>query len=143
MKIVVVMIAVFAFACSREEAPQHAKTTTQSDMQTIDNADPKPVIFDPPPVVADEGNPPTKVNVGVAQPDAPPPPTPQDEALRAALPFTPAIAMDPVDGAKISIRATTPTFEVKGKVFYFASEANKRTFMASPDTYMKGLFSHL
>jgi YHS domain-containing protein len=69
--------------------------------------------------------------------------TEADEQLRAKLPFAPAIAMDPIDGSKISIRATTPTVEVKGKIFYFSSEANKHTFMANPEQYMKGLFSHL
>ena len=63
--------------------------------------------------------------------------SPEDEKLRAALPFTPAIAMDPIDGDKISIRATTPTFEYKGRIFYFSNEANRRTFMSSPDQYLK------
>ena len=65
-----------------------------------------------------------------------------DEALRAALPFAPAIALDPVDGSKISIRANTASFESKGRIYYFASEANKRTFAASPDQYLKGVFAH-
>ena len=87
--------------------------------------------------------PPIKTATGLAQADAPPPPTPQDEALRASLPFTPAIAMDPVDGSKISIRASIPTVEYKNKLYYFANEDHKRTFMANPEQYTKGLFSHL
>jgi YHS domain-containing protein len=51
--------------------------------------------------------------------------------------------MDPVDGSKVSIRVSTSTFEYKGRVFYFSSEGNKRTFMATPETYTKGVFSHL
>lgn len=87
--------------------------------------------------------PPLKPVANVAQADAPPPPTPQDEALRASLPFSPAIAMDPVDGSKISIRASIPTLEYKNKLYYFANEEHKRTFVANPEQYTKGLFSHL
>ena len=90
-----------------------------------------------------EEAPPPKLKDNLAQADAPPPPTPQDEAVRAALPFAPAIGMDPVDGSKISIRASTPMTEYKNKIFYFSSEANKRTFTANPEQYLKGLFSHL
>jgi YHS domain-containing protein len=64
--------------------------------------------------------------------------SPEDEKLRAELPFTPAIAMDPVDGGKISIRAATPTYEYKGKIYYFSSEANRKSFMANPPQYLKG-----
>jgi len=75
--------------------------------------------------------------------DAPPPPTAQDEAMRASLPFAPAIAMDAVDGSKISIRASTPTLEYKNKLYYFSSEDHKRQFLADPEQYTKGVFSHL
>ena len=69
--------------------------------------------------------------------------TPQDERVRAQLPFAPAIALDPVDGLKVSIRATTPLAEYKNHLFYFTSEENKRVFLASPDQYLKGPFAHL
>jgi YHS domain-containing protein len=69
--------------------------------------------------------------------------SPEDEKLRASLPFTPAIAMDPVDGSKISIRATTPTFEHKGKIYYFSSEANRRMFVSNPEGALKGAFTKL
>jgi YHS domain-containing protein len=75
------------------------------------------------------------------QADAPPPPTPQDEAVRAALPFSPAIGLDPVSGQKISIRAATPTAELKGRTYYFQSEENKRAFMADPTQYLHGVFA--
>jgi YHS domain-containing protein len=113
-----------------------------AEMKTIDSADVRPAVIDPPPMLADEA-PPPKPKENVAQADAPPPASPQDEALRAALPFAPAIAMDPVDGSKISIRASTPTFEYKNKIFYFSSEPNKRTFTSNPEQYTKGVFSHL
>ena len=41
------------------------------------------------------------------------------------------------------MRATTPTYELKGKIYYFANEANRRTFIANPEQFTKGLFSHL
>ncbi len=111
-------------------------------MQTVESVDARPTRLDPPPLLTDEG-PAPKPKTKVAQQDAPPPASPQDEALRAALPFAPAIAMDPVAGSKISIRVNTPTTEYKGHIYYFSSEANKRTFMANPDQYTKGVFSHL
>jgi YHS domain-containing protein len=69
--------------------------------------------------------------------------TPDDERVRAALPFSPAIAMDPVNGDKISIRANTPTFEYKERIYYFTNEENKRTFTANPDQYTKQGFTKL
>ncbi|GAC1436061.1 MAG: hypothetical protein NVSMB68_08180 [Thermoanaerobaculia bacterium] len=69
--------------------------------------------------------------------------TAQDDKIRAALPFAPAIAMDPIDGSKLSILANTPTLEHKGHIYYFSKEENKRTFAANPDQYSKGLFKGL
>lgn len=54
------------------------------------------------------------------------------------LPFAPAIAMDPVDGGKVSVRANTPVVEYKKKLYYFTSEQNRRAFMAAPEQYLKG-----
>jgi len=134
---------VLAAACGapprESHVPQPGKHT---DMKTIDSSDVRPAVMDPPPMLTEEA-PPPKLKDNLAQADAPPPPTPQDEAMRAALPFAPAIAMDPVDGSKISIRASTPMTEYKSKIFYFSSEANKRTFAANPEQYLKGPFSHL
>ena len=134
---------VLAAACGAPPRETHVpQAGAHSEMKTIDSADVKPAVMDPPPMLTEEA-PPPKPKENVAQADAPPPPTPQDEALRAALPFAPAIAMDPVDGSKISIRASTPTMEYKNKIFYFSSEANKHTFAANPEQYTKGVFSHL
>lgn len=137
-RIALIAIALAFVACNRS-TPARRATRSATDVQTIDNTVPAPAALTPPPVLTDEG-PPPKGPGNVATADAPPPPTPQDEALRASLPFAPAIALDPVDGSKISIRATTPNAEYKGHIFYFTSEANKRTFMASPDQYLKGAF---
>jgi len=140
MKRAILIVAIVAVACRpKSGAPQPG---AHAEMKTIDSADVRPAVIDPPPMLADEA-PPPKPKENVAQADAPPPASPQDEALRAALPFAPAIAMDPVDGSKISIRASTPTFEYKNKIFYFSSEANKRTFTSNPEQFTKGVFSHL
>src|ERR1051326_7067572 len=68
-------------------------------------------------------------------------PPPQAAAGGGPLPFSPAIALDPVSGQKISIRATTPTAELKGRMYYFESEENKRTFIANPVQYQHGVFA--
>jgi YHS domain-containing protein len=137
-----VSLATFAAGCRAGSQPAKAQPQTKAEMRTIDSGNVQPATIDAPPVLTDEA-PPPKTATNLAQADAPPPPTPQDEALRAALPFAPAIAMDAVDGSKISIRASTPTTEYKNKLYYFSSEDHKRTFLANPEQYTKGLFSHL
>jgi len=107
------------------------------EVQTIDSADPRPSVVDPPPMLTDEAAAPKPKNAVEAAKAIPL--TEQDEMVRAQLPFAPAIAMDPVDGSKISIRASTPTLEYKGRIFYFRDAANRAAFQASPDQYMKGV----
>ena len=124
--------------CTRSTAAPRQQTA--SDMQTIDSAQIKPAPVQPPPVLTDEG-PAPKPKTDVMSPDAPPPPTPQDEALRASLPFQPAIALDPVNGTKLSIRANTITYEFKGRIFYFSGEDSRRQFIANPAEFTKGVFS--
>jgi YHS domain-containing protein len=127
-------------ACHRAAPPARPAAPRAADVRTIDTTPPRPAPLQPPPVLTDEA-PPPKSTVGQMTMDAPPPPTPQDEAVRASLPFSPAIALDPVDGQKISIRATTPMAELKGRVYYFSSEENKRTFLANPTPYLHGVFA--
>jgi len=140
--IVAVVFGAIIAGCAREAPVNAARPKPSSEMRTIDSATLRPAPISPPPMLTDEA-PPVKTVTGLAQADAPPPPTPQDEALRSSLPFAPAIAMDPVDGSKISIRASIPTVEYKNKLYYFANEDHKRTFVANPEQYTKGLFSHL
>ena len=64
-----------------------------------------------------------------------------ETAPRVSLPFTPAIAMDPVDGSKLSITTLTPTFEYKGKIYYFSSTGNRSAFTADPEKFVKGALS--
>jgi YHS domain-containing protein len=135
-------LAVIVAACRPASRADNPKPQARAEMQTIDSGNVRPAKIDAPPMLTDEA-PPPKTATNLAQADAPPPPTAQDEAMRAALPFAPAIAMDAVDGSKISIRASTPTTEYKNKLYYFSSEDHKRTFLANPEQYTKGLFSHL
>jgi YHS domain-containing protein len=137
------ILALAAVACGGASSKGPiAPAKAASEMRTIDTGDVHPAIIEPPPTVTDIG-PAPKPKANVAQADAPPPPTPEDEALRNNLPFAPAIAMDPVDGSKISIRANTPMVDMKNRIYYFSSDANKKIFLANPDQFTKGLFSHL
>jgi len=137
-------ILLFAVACAREpeRAVKRAEApVTKAEIQTIDSTDPRPAVMQPPPVLPDEAPSPKPLNLAPNQ--EVPVLTPQDERVRAQLPFAPAIALDPVDGLKVSIRATTPAVEYKNHLFYFSNEENKRLFMAGPDQYLKGPFAHL
>jgi YHS domain-containing protein len=121
-----------------------ATSTAQqpAPMQTINNVRPAPSPLDPPPMLQDEA-PPPKPKAVPFQTQVPIIFSPEDEKVRAALPFSPAIAMDPIDGGKISIRALTPTFEYKGKIYYFSNEENRKLFAANPEQYLKGGFLRL
>ena len=125
---------IVALAACDSAPPQ---TVAASQIRTINNVTPRPAPLEAPPLLLDEA-PPPKPKV---QPWETPTPivfSPEDEKLRASLPYTPAIAMDPVDGSKISIRATTPTVEYEGKIYYFSSEENKRMFATDPKSALKG-----
>jgi YHS domain-containing protein len=142
MKRSIVLSVLVLAACNG--AP-HARRAAEGPgpIQTIDNADMHRTVVDPPLTLTDAAPPlKTKDPNNPNNPDVLPLDA-RDDALRAALPFAPAIAMDPVGGSKISIRVSTPTAEYKGRIFYFTNEENKRQFLASPDQYMKGSFSHL
>lgn len=126
-------------ACARSSAPpaQQAAAVQPTEVRTIESVDPRPKLMDPPAVLEEEAAPPKPVGQPweVKQPVLL---TPEDEKLRASLPFTPAIAMDPIDGSKITIRASTPTFEYKGRIYYFQTEANKQQFAGNPEAVLKG-----
>jgi YHS domain-containing protein len=135
------LLILFTAACG---SPQRAPNTQTkaAEYKTIHSTPPQPASLQPPPMLQDEAPPPKPK----AMPWETPTPivlSPEDEKLRASLPFTPAIAMDPIDGSKVSIRATTPTHEYKGRIYYFSSEANKRAFLANPQAYLTGKFTNL
>jgi YHS domain-containing protein len=131
------LVIVVAMAAGCHQAPQRRAPSSSTELKTIDNADPRPAVVDPPPMLGDEAPAPRPKNAVEAANAIPL--TEKDEAIRAQLPFAPAIAMDPVDGSKISIRADTPTLEYKGHIFYFHSAENKATFQANPDQYVKAM----
>ena len=110
---------------------------------TINTVAPQPAPLPQPPMLQDEAPPPKPKPLHQWHTPEPIVFTAEDEKVRAALPFTPAIAMDPVDGSKISITATTPTFEYKNKIYYFSNEANKRMFAANPEEALKGGYMRL
>lgn len=136
----VVFLGLAMLAC--DSAPR-ATQAASAQVQTIHSIPAQPAQLNPPPMLVDEAPPPKPKPLH--QWDVPEPIifSPEDEKLRAALPFTPAIAMDPIDGSKISIRAATPTFEYKGKIYYFSNEANKQQFAGNPDAVVKAGFTKL
>src|SRR6476619_6490822 len=109
MKRAAFLVIVFLAACSREPQRAAAKPSEQpvakAEMQTIDSTDSRPVALQPPPVLPDEAPAPKPLNLAPNQ-EVPVLGT-QDERVRAQLPFAPAIALDPIDGLKVSIRAST------------------------------------
>ncbi len=139
MRRAAVLLLIFA-SCRRAAPAQPIAAATMTDVRTIENTQTPPAAMQPPPVLSDEAAAPNPMRTSTANPVVL---TPADEQLRASLPFAPAIAMDPVDGSKLSIRSTTPTASHKGRLFYFSSETNKRTFESNPEPYAKGRFAHL
>jgi|GEM_PF-3079563 len=134
--IVLLLIA----ACARQEPQKvtRAPKPQATELRTIDTVPPTPTEIDPPPVLPDEAPAPKPKDAVQAQNMVPL--TEQDEQVRAKLPFAPAIGLDPVDGSKLSIRASTPTLLYQNHVFYFSSEENRRIFQANPAQFMKGIF---
>ena len=141
-RFLVVATLVLAACDSTPSAQRAAVASTTSEIQTNHSLQPQPAALEPPPMLQDEA-PPPKPKAMPWETPAPIVFSPEDEKLRASLPFTPAIAMDPVDGSKISIRASTPRIEHKGKIYYFSSEASKRIFAANPDHALKGGYMKL
>jgi YHS domain-containing protein len=129
-------------ACDAAPPPARKAPSTNTEIQTITTVHPQAAILVPPPMLQDEA-PPPKPKLMPWQTQTPIVFSPEDEKLRASLPFTPAIAMDPLDGSKISIRASTPTFEYKGKIYYFSSQANKQIFAGNPEHALKGGYMRL
>jgi len=143
MRQILSITLLLTLSCARGRAPTQAAAPQQvAEMKTIETVDPRPVIIDPPPVLEDEAAPPKPTGMPW-EPKTPVVITPDDERVRAALPFAPAIAMDPVNGDKISIRANTPTLEYKDRIYYFTNDENKRIFASNPEQYTKQGFTKL
>ena len=142
MRYVVFLAAFAVLACDSTPSGAAAAAKTKSEMRTISEVAPAPARLEGPPMLTDEAPPPKPKVLPWETPTAVVF-SPEDEKLRGSLPFTPAIAMDPIDGSKISIRAATPTLDYKGRIYYFSSEANKKSFMANPAAYLTGRFTKL
>lgn len=101
--------------------------------RTIENTPIAPAPMQPLPAISDEVAPVTPKNATEEEKE-------KIAALggRVELPFAPAIAMDPVDGSKVSIRTNTPMFEYKKKIYYFQTAANRSQFIANPEQFTKG-----
>lgn len=140
MNRLLVLSLIAAAACSRQTKSVLPASPAHSEMRTLEGADARPAVLDPPPLISDEAPPPKPLDPIAAQNQVPL--TEADEQIRAKMPFAPAIGLDPVDGSKISIRSTTPTYELKTRVYYFSSEENRRTFIANPSQFSKGIFAH-
>jgi YHS domain-containing protein len=139
------LLAITVVALAACDSAPPAQSQAQADaakIETIATVRPQPAQLDPPTMLQDEA-PPPKPKLLPWQTATPIVFSAEDERLRASLPFTPAIAMDPIDGSKISIRANTPTFEYKGKIYYFADDANKQTFRSDPERALKGGYMRL
>lgn len=122
--------------------PAQPTRTQGAGVATINTVAPHPAPLQPPPMLQDEAPPPKPKALPWETPKAVVF-TPEDEKVRASLPFSPAIAMDPIDGSKISITATTPMLEYNGKFYYFSNEASKRLFASNPEQALKGGFMKL
>jgi YHS domain-containing protein len=138
MKKYLTLLAVLAFAaCAPSKEPP--KTASATEMRSIESTDMRRTTMDPPPMLND------MTPVAKPKPNLALPADQQvtDTTPLANVPFAPAIAMDPVDGSKIPIKINTPTYELKGHIYYFANEANRQEFIKNPTQYLIGAFSHL
>jgi YHS domain. len=130
----------FAAACLFLAACQQQTPETKApDMRTIESVQGASLPVDAPPSLEDQAEPPT-TTTGTQAAKNKTRAQQQEEALtrRMDLPFAPAIAMDPVDGAKVSITTATPMADYKNKIYYFSSIESRRVFLANSDAYVKG-----
>jgi YHS domain-containing protein len=136
-KYLTLLAILIAAGCTPAKEP--ATTSSATEMRSIESTDMRRTAMDPPPMLND------MTPVAKPKPNLALPASQQvtDTTPLANVPFAPAIAMDPVDGSKIPIKINTPTYELKGHIYYFANEANRQEFIKNPADYLKGAFSHL
>ena len=124
-----------------DQTPQQQDASLE--VRTLESVGIRPAPVDPPPVLEEQTLPqrlvPGQTTAKAAKGDGEQQPSAED-AMRARvnLPFTPSIAMDPVDGSKVSITKDTPIYSFENKWYYFSSEANRRTFQSDPESYATG-----
>jgi YHS domain-containing protein len=133
------LLLLIAAGCKQSPRPQRPML----EVQTLESTGIRPAPVDPPPVLEEQTLParrvPGQTTAKAAGENAEQQPS-AEEALRARvnLPFTPSIAMDPVDGSKVSITKDTPIYSFENKWYYFSSEANRRTFQSNPESFATG-----
>jgi len=132
---ILVLAALVLTAACHEEPAEPA-----IPMETIESVSLPSPVLDPPPLLAPEPEPTLKPDKMATKADKPAT-APAEGSPPLNLPFAPAIAMDPVDGSKVSIRSNTPIVEYQKKLYYFGSVANKQAFVANPETYLKGAWT--
>jgi len=140
--LLIITAAALALAACDAGPGSSSQANASAGIATINSMPPQPAPLQGPPMLQDEA-PPPKPKVMPWETPKPIVFSPEDEKLRASLPFSPAIAMDPIDGSKISMLSTTPTFEYKGKIYYFQNEENRKIFMGNPEQALKGGFMKL
>ena len=124
-----------------DQAPRQQRAALE--VRTLESTAIRPAPVDPPPVLEEQTLPqrqvPGQTTTKASKDGAEQQPS-EEDALRARvnLPFTPSIAMDPVDGSKVSITKDTPIYSFEDKWYYFSSDANRRTFQADPESYATG-----
>lgn len=125
-------------ACEQQTVQQRAP----EDIRTVDNMPVRSVPVEQIEQLAEEATVlrPTAPSPAPKRPNGSPTPGASPQAL-PQMPFAPLIAMDPVDGSKVSIRVETPTTEYKTRIYYFASEENRRAFLADPERFVKSALS--
>jgi YHS domain-containing protein len=134
-------LTLLLIAAGCNQTPRQQRATLE--VQTLESAGIRPAPVDPPPVLEEQTLPqrplPRQTPAKAAKEGVEQQPSPE-EALRARvnLPFTPSIAMDPVDGSKVSITKDTPIYSFENKWYYFSSEANRRIFQSDPESYATG-----
>jgi YHS domain-containing protein len=137
-----VAIALAALAASGCDQRPAAAQQKPLPVQTIEKAPPRLSVIDPPQTLEANTIPARPAIPAPTSTDPKAPPTPEEElAAKTNLPFSPSIAMDPVDGSKVSITLDTPVYSYKDRWYYFANAQNKAAFRANPEAYAKGALS--
>lgn len=137
-----ILLAFLASACQ----PAAANRSEPLDMRTLGSAGSNSLPVEAPPMITEQA---TELrSAEQVGPDGKPirqrtSTATGDDPVEAPIimPFAPLIAMDPVDGSKVSIRVETPVTEYKNRLYYFGSAQNKTAFLADPERYATGALS--
>lgn len=142
LAVALALLGVLTVACVRDTAADEGK---EVEIRTIENSPTQMRPVRKPPTIEFDSGPSQSTagqSVPVRQREGEETAPDEDVAPWVQnLPFSPKIAMDPVDGSKISIRGETPIAEYKGRIYYFSSEANRREFIRDPDSFLSGAFA--